>query len=99
MQRGVEEPHGDRQPVHRLEDLDEVGPLEGQQLVEDHLPLVVGLGEDEVLDELAPLAEEHVLGAAETDALGAEPAGAGGVVGVVGVGADLHPAVAGRRPS
>ena len=57
------------------------------------LPLLAGLGEDQPLDELPPLAEEHVLGAAQADALGAEPAGAGGVRGVVGVGAHLHPAV------
>ena len=37
--------------------------------------------------------EEHVLGAAQADALGAELAGLGGVVGGVGVGADLQAAV------
>ena len=37
--------------------------------------------------------EEHVLGAAQADALGAEPAGAGGIRRVVGVGPHLHPAV------
>ena len=41
---------------------------------------------------LAALAEEHVLGAAQADALGAEPAGAGGVLGVVGVGPHPQPA-------
>ena len=72
VQRRVEEPDGDRQAVHGLEDLDEVGPLERQQLVEDLLALLVGLGEDEVLDEQAAFAEEHVLGAAQADALGPE---------------------------
>ena len=60
----------------------------------------------------AALAEEHVLGAAQPDALGAEAAGPGGVVRGVGVGADPQPAGAvgvghdpgdrlgaGRRPS
>ena len=57
----------------------------------------LGLGHDEVLDELAPLAEEHVLGAAQPDALGAEAPGAPGVLRGVGVGA--HPqAAAGVRP-
>ena len=36
---------------------------------------LVALGQDQPLDLLAPLAEEHVLGAAQADALGAEPAG------------------------
>ena len=54
--------------------------------------LVVALGQDQPLDELAALAEEHVLGAAQADALGAEPAGPRGVRGVVGVGAHLQPA-------
>ena len=39
------------------------------------------------------VAEEHVLGAAQADALGPEPAGAGGIRRVVGVGPHLHPAV------
>ena len=93
VQRRVEQAHGDRQPVHGLEDLDEVGPLQRQQLVEDDLPLLGALGQDQPLDELAALAEEHVLGAAQADALGAEPAGAGGIRRVVGVGPHLHPAV------
>ena len=50
------------------------------------------LGEDQVLDQLAALAEEHVLGAAQADARGAEPAGAGGVLGGVGVRPHLEPA-------
>ena len=46
-----------------------------------------------MLDELAALAEEHVLGPAQPDALGAEPTGAGGVRRGVRVGADLQAAV------
>ena len=45
------------------------------------------LGEDHPAhDRQAVLAEEHVLGAAQADALGAELAGVGGVGTVVGVG-------------
>ena len=91
MQRGVEQADRDRHPVHRLEQLDEVGPLEREQLLEDLLALGVGLGEDELLDEDPALAEEHVLGAGQPDALGPEPPGPGGVVGVVGVGTHPHP--------
>ena len=46
-----------------------------------------GLGEDHAPHDRQPvLAEEHVLGAAQADALGAELAGVGGVGAVVGVG-------------
>ena len=93
VQRWVEQAHRDGQPVHGLEDLDEVGPLQRQQLVEDDLPVLGALGQDQPLDELAARPEEHVLGAAQADALGAEPAGAGGIRRVVGVGPHLHPAV------
>ena len=61
------------------------------------LALVVGVGEDQPLDQLAAVAEEHVLGAAQADALGAEPAGAQRVLGVVRVGAHPQPAARGRR--
>ena len=86
VQRRVDQPDGDRQPVHRLEDADEVLALQRQQRVERGLPLVVGVGQDQPLDQLAPVAEEHVLGAAQPDALGAEAAGPRGVLGGVGVG-------------
>ena len=46
--------------------------------------------EDEPLDQVQPLAEEHVLGAAESDALGAEVARDLRVVRQVGVGAHLE---------
>jgi hypothetical protein len=54
--------------------------------------VVVALGEDQVLDELAALAEEHVLGPAQADALRAEATGPLGVLGGVGVGADREAA-------
>ena len=92
VQRRVDEPDRHRQPVHRLEDVGEVLALERQQLGEGGLLPLVVVGHDEVLDQLAPVAEEHVLGPAQADALGPEPAGARGVLGGVGVRADLHPA-------
>ena len=67
----------------------------GQQRVERLLLPLLVVGDDQVLDQLAPLAEEHVLGAAQPDALGAEPPGAGGVLGGVGVG--RAPRAGGRR--
>ena len=50
------------------------------------------VGEDHALDEHPAVAEEHVLGAGQADALRAEVAGAGGVLGGVGVGAHAQPA-------
>ena len=74
VQRRVEQPDRDRQALHRAEDRGEVLDLHRQQRGQRLLPLVAGLGQHQALDELAPVAEEHVLGAAQPDALGAEPA-------------------------
>ena len=49
--------------------------------------------EDRAAHDLEPLAlAEHVLGAAEADALGAVAAGLRGLLGLVGVRPDAHPA-------
>ena len=68
--------------------------LQRQQRAERRVALVVGVGQDQLLDQLAALAEEHVLGAAQADALRAEPAGPRRVLGVVGVGAHAEPRAA-----
>ena len=65
--------------LERLE-LGQRGLAAGLVVGEDHLPH----GDDPLV------AEEHVLGAAQADPLGAELAGLGGVLGRVGVGADLE---------
>ncbi len=73
----------DRQPLHRLEQALEVLLLERQQVGERLAPLLLGLGHDHRPHlRLAVRGHEHVLGAAEADALGAELAGALGVLGV-----------------
>ena len=91
MQRRIEQPDRDRQAVHRLEDADEVLPLQRKQFGELPVAFLVGVGEDQRLDERAPITQEHVLGAAQPDALRAEPAGPGRVLGGVGVGSHRHP--------
>ncbi len=75
------------QTVHGGEDLLEVLPLDLEQLGEGRL-LVLGLaGEDHAAhDREAVLGQEHVLGTAQADALGAELTGPGGVGAGVGVG-------------
>ena len=61
------------------------------------LPLLLVVGQDQVLDQLAALAEEHVLGADQADAAGAEPAGPGAVLAGVRVGVARRAGAAGRR--
>ena len=72
VQRRVEQADGDGQAVHRLEDADEVALLLRAQLLERGVFLVGGVGEDHALHDRQAVAEEHVLGAAQADALGAE---------------------------
>ena len=73
------------------EDSHEVLALHGQQLGERLLLLVGRLGEDQVLDQRLPFAEEHVLGTAQADALCAEATCAGGVGRGVRVGPNPEP--------
>ena len=91
VKRRVEQPDGHRQPVHRLEDADEVLPLERQQRVVRALLVLRRLGEDHLAHGFDPLlAEEHVLGATQTDALRAALASVGGLVRGVGVRANAQ---------
>src|SRR5688572_385758 len=91
VQWRVEQANPDRIPVHRFEDSLEVRALHRQQLRQraasagcvpgdDHLPH----GSDAVA------LEEHVLGAAQSDAFGAEPAGDASVAWRICVRSDAH---------
>ena len=73
VQRRVEQADRHRQALHRLEQALEVALLERQQLLEALAPLLGRRGQDH-RDHLlvALVAEEHVLGAAQADPLGAE---------------------------
>ena len=94
VQRRIEQPDRHREAVHRLEDPLEVGLLEGQQPVERGAAGGFGVGQDHLLHHGQPLlAEEHVLGPAEADPLGAELARAGRVGGRVAVRAHAQTAV------
>jgi hypothetical protein len=94
VQRRVQQADGDRQAVHRLEQLDEVPLLEREEFLQGFLPLGLRVGQDQAFDQFAAVAEEHVLGAAQADPLGAEAAGPQRVLGVVGVGPHPQPALA-----
>ena len=76
VQRRIEQPHRDRQAAHRREDADEVAALQRQQGVIGGLLLFGALREDHLSHrQHAFLTEEHVLGAAQADPLGAAIAG------------------------
>ena len=68
-----------------------ISVLHGLQLGKGPLPLLHGLGHNHLPDGGDALGiKEHVLRAAQADALGAEVLGLPGVLGGVGVGADLQ---------
>ena len=91
MQRRIQETNGHgtafQHAVHSLE----VALLIRQDLVQSSLSGLGSLGYDHLADGLNAVAlEEHVLGAAQTDALGAKGHSLGGVTGSISVGADLQ---------
>jgi len=73
VQRRVDEPDRHRPAGHGLEDPHEILALVGQQLGQGRPTGLLGVGHDHFLDRELPFArgEEHVLGAAQADALGA----------------------------
>ena len=91
VQRRIEEPDGDGQSVHGLEDLVEVGLLGDSQRLEGTLLLGGSVGQDHAAHDREPVfGQEHVLGPAQADALGPVLAGIGGIGPVVGVGPDAE---------
>ena len=87
VHRRVDQADGDGQGVHGPEQAVEVRTLEGQQDRQGRVALDLGLGQDHLLHGGQAVGlEEHVLGAGQADALGAEAAGALRVHRVVGVG-------------
>ena len=73
VQRRIEQPDRHRQALHDLEQLDEILALHRQELGERGAARFLVVGEDHLAHGAdAVLVEEHVLGAAEPDALGAE---------------------------
>ena len=93
VQRRIESADGDRESVHGAEDADEVGALHGQQLLQRGATVFLVAGENHGAHvRQAVFGEEHVLGAAESDAFGAERAGLQGVARNVGIGANTDAA-------
>ena len=92
VQRRVQQPDVHRETVHRVEQVREVLALQGQQRRQCLCAFLGGVGDDDPFDERATIAEEHVLGSAQTDPLCAKGSRPNGVLGGVGVGADRQPA-------
>ena len=91
--RRIEQADGHRQAGHDLEQLDEILPLHGQQLGQRPAAALLVIGQDHLAHgDDAALVEEHMLGAAEPDAVGAEGARLAGVGRRVGIGAHPHAA-------
>ena len=94
VQRRVQQPNGYRQAVHRFQRGLDVAFDERLQLVDRLVPFLVVVGMDHLPQHeqglLGARSVEHVLGAEQSDALGAEFAGDFGVLGCVGVGPHAH---------
>ena len=91
VQRRIEQADRDRQARHDLEQLDEVLLLHRQDFGKRRTAAFLILGHDHLAHGNNPVGvEEHMLGAAEPDAFGAEFARLGRVRRRVGIGADLH---------
>ena len=88
VQRRIEGANHHGQAVHGFEEAGEIPALHGQELGQSLAAGLLVARQDHGLHVGdAVLGEEHVLGAAQADALGAEPAGRLGVARNVGVGA------------
>ena len=91
MQRGIQEADGDGMAVQRLEQALEVGLLHGLDLGQRGFALFHRLSADHFAERAdAGGVEEHMLGAAQADALRAEGGRLLRVLGGVGVGAHAH---------
>ena len=91
VQRRIEQADGDRQAGHDLEQLDEVLALHRLDLGQRRAAALLVVGQDHLAHGHDAVAlEEHVLGAAEADALGAELARLGRIGRRLGVGADAE---------
>ena len=91
MQRRIERADDHRESVHGFEQTGEILALHGQQLLQ-RLPagLLVARQNHRLHVRDAILGEEHVLGAAQADAFGAEHARGLGIARDIGIGANAE---------
>ena len=94
VERRVKETDGNGVAFESFIELLKVALLIRQDLLESYFALFESIGADHLAESGDTVAfEEHVLGTAEADALGAQLAGLLGVGGSIGVGADLESSV------
>ncbi len=94
VQGGIEQANGHLIAVHGREDAFEVTTLQWQQLGQGHAARVHIRGDNHLAHCLDAVAlKEHVLGAAQTDAVGTQLTSLHGIARRVGVGVHVHLAV------
>ncbi len=99
VQRRIEGADGDREAVHRAEDADKIVALIGQQFAQRRAAVLLVVRQDHRAHvRQTVFGEEHVLGAAQSDAFGAEGPRLQSIAGNVGIGANTH-AAEGLGPS
>jgi hypothetical protein len=92
VQGRIEQAHRDRQARHDGEQLDEVGLLERLDLGQGGAATGLVVGQDHLAHGGDPLVvEEHVLGPAQADALGAEATRGARIQRRLGIGAHAQP--------
>ena len=92
MQRGVQQPNGDRAVADGPQQLTEVFALSLGQRDERRRLLVGAVRHQHALDERQPVTQELVLRTAQPDALGAEGQADAGLARVVGIDPHAQPA-------
>ncbi len=93
MERRIDGADHDREAVHGFEQAGEIAALHAQELGQGLAAILFGVAQDHGLHVRQPvLGEEHVLGAAQADALSAEAARRFGVARDIGIGADAEAA-------
>ena len=95
MKRRIEQADDHIATGHGLEHRQEVLSLNLEQVSQGLLLHGLIIGQDEALDDVFAVAQEHVLGAAQADSLGAKLEGERGILGVVGVDAHMVGVAAG----
>ena len=95
MKRRIEQANNYVATGHGLEHRQEVLGLNLKQVRQGLLLHGLIIGEDEALDDVLAVAQEHVLGAAQADGLGAKLERERGILGVVGVDAHMVGVAAG----
>jgi len=93
VQRRIKQTNCDRQAFHRFQDPDEIATLKRQKSRQRLCALGHSGCHNHVMHDWKPLGlHEHVLGAAESDALRAELSCSRSILRRVGVRPDLHAA-------